>query len=97
MSFEEAAGISAIGVTAYVFLHTITHVQPGQKVFISGGGTGCGWMLIQLAKAAGAHVTASCSAARFEQLKSLGADVVRFHDTVASSLLFNTSPKALRL
>jgi alcohol dehydrogenase len=76
MPFEQAAGLSGLGVTAYTFLHLMAHVQAGQKIFINGGGTGCGCMLTQLAKAAGVHVTVSCSASKSEQLKKLGANVV---------------------
>ena len=69
---DEAASIPCAGLTAY---QTIApNVQPGDKVFLNGGSGGVGSFGIQIAKALGCHVTVSCSAAKAEQCKALGAD-----------------------
>lgn len=71
---DQAAGAPTAGLTAY---QTIApYVKPGDKVFINGGAGGVGLFGIQIAKALGCHVTVTCSAAKAEQCKSLGADEV---------------------
>ena len=66
------AGVAAI--TAYQSI--IPRVKPGHKIFINGGSGGTGVFGIQLAKAAGCHVTTSCSTGNVELCQSLGADRV---------------------
>ncbi|EAA30152.1 NAD(P)-binding protein [Neurospora crassa] len=69
---DEAASLPCAGLTAY---QTIApNVKPGDKVFLNGGSGGVGSFGIQIAKALGCHVTVSCSAAKAEQCKALGAD-----------------------
>ena len=51
-------------------------MRPGQRVLVNGAGGGSGSFAIQLAKAAGAHVTAVDNAHKLEHMRSLGADVV---------------------
>ncbi|KAK3399810.1 hypothetical protein B0T20DRAFT_169540 [Sordaria brevicollis] len=71
---DEAASIPCAGLTAY---QTIApYVKAGDKVFLNGGSGGVGSFGIQIAKALGCHVTVSCSAAKAEQCKALGADEI---------------------
>jgi NADPH:quinone reductase-like Zn-dependent oxidoreductase len=49
---------------------------PGDRLLINGAGGGSGTIALQLAKAAGAHVTAVDNASKIGWLKSLGADEV---------------------
>ncbi|HJV48843.1 MAG TPA: NAD(P)-dependent alcohol dehydrogenase, partial [Geothrix sp.] len=51
-------------------------LRPGQKVLINGAGGGVGTFALQIAKAAGAEVTAVDSAPKLEMLRALGADQV---------------------
>jgi len=51
-------------------------VKSGDRVFINGGSGGTGVFGIQIAKAVGCHVTASCSTGNVELCKGLGADEV---------------------
>ncbi len=49
-------------------------LKPGDTLLINGAGGGSGTMALQLAKAAGAHVTAVDNASKIAWLDSLGAD-----------------------
>ncbi|KAH8768414.1 reticulon-4-interacting protein 1, mitochondrial precursor [Diaporthe sp. PMI_573] len=71
---DNMASIGVVGLTSYQALQP--HVKEGSRVFINGGSGGTGVLSIQVAKALGCHVTASCSTANIELCKSLGADEV---------------------
>lgn len=73
ISFQEAAAIPYGGLLASHLLKKTT-IQKGDKVLIYGASGSIGTMAIQLAKHAGAHVTAVCSRRNFELVKSLGSD-----------------------
>ena len=75
MTFEEAASIP-FGATASMHFLRIANIQPGQKVLIYGASGALGTMAVQLAKNYGAELTAVCSTANVELMKSLGADHV---------------------
>ena len=68
------ATVGVAGLTAYQSI--IPHVKTGDKIFINGGSGGTGVFGIQFAKAAGCHVTTTCSTPNVELCKSLGADRV---------------------
>jgi NADPH:quinone reductase-like Zn-dependent oxidoreductase len=67
-----AGGVPVAAGTAFASI--IPYVSKGSRVFINGGSGGVGTYAIQIAKAAGAHVTVSCSARNVELCQSLGAD-----------------------
>lgn len=71
---DDVASIAVVGMTTYQGLKP--YAKAGDKVFINGGSGGTGVLAIQIAKALGYEVTASCSAANVELCKSLGADEV---------------------
>ncbi len=59
LSFEEAACLPVAWLTAYRMLFTRAQLLPGQRVLVQGAGGGVATAAIMLARAAGAHVTAS--------------------------------------
>ncbi len=74
MSFEEAAGIPLVGLTAYQSMFDAGNLQENQTVLILGGSGGVGSLGIQLAKARGATVIGVASEKNHAFMKELGAD-----------------------
>jgi NADPH:quinone reductase-like Zn-dependent oxidoreductase len=64
------------GLTALQGLRDHAGVQSGQRVVINGASGGVGTLAVMIAKALGAEVTAVCSMAKVEMVRSLGADRV---------------------
>lgn len=72
--FIEAAGLPLAGLTAWMALFDLGVLRPGQAVLIHAAAGGVGSLAVQLAKIAGARVTATCSATNRERVAGLGAD-----------------------
>lgn len=75
LTFEEAVSLPFGGVTALDFLRR-GDVKAGERVLVNGASGNVGSAVVQLAKHLGAHVTAVCSGANAELVRSLGADEV---------------------
>ncbi|MCU0433645.1 MAG: NAD(P)-dependent alcohol dehydrogenase [Bacteroidia bacterium] len=80
-TFDEAAAVLFGGQTALYFLQKAgLDKGRGKKVMIYGASGAVGAAAVQVAKYYGARVTAVCSAANRELVKSLGADEVICYD-----------------
>lgn len=75
LSFEQAAAIPEVFITAQDALFTRGRLQGGQTVLVHAGGSGVGTAAIQLAKRAGARVLATFgSEKKLHAAKALGLD-----------------------
>jgi NADPH:quinone reductase-like Zn-dependent oxidoreductase len=73
LTFEQAAAVPTAGVTALQGLRDKVLVQPGQHILINGASGGVGTFAVQLARAFGAEVTATCRTEKVETVRTLGA------------------------
>lgn len=110
LGLEEAAAIPVGGLTALHLLRK-AEIRPGETLLVNGAGGSIGTFAVQLAKRAGAEVTAVDRAEKLAMLRSIGADHVLDHtredvlargeaydvilDVVGSST-FASSERALR-
>src|SRR5438067_7482164 len=77
LSWEEAAALPLVTVTAWHMLVTRANVQPGEDVLIHAAGSGVGSIGIQVAKLRGARVIATASSdEKLAKARALGADEV---------------------
>ena len=75
LSWEEAASLPLVTVTAWHMLVTRAAVQPGEDVLIHAAGSGVGSIGIQIAKLRGARVIATAgSEEKLAKARALGAD-----------------------
>lgn len=74
MTYDDAACLPQAGAIALQGVHD--RVSAGDAVLINGGGGGSGMYAIQLAKLAGAEVTAVDNAEKLDFMRSLGANHV---------------------
>jgi len=80
LTFEEAAAIPLVFLTAWHMLFYRAHLQPAEDVLVIAAGSGVGSAAIQVAKAAGARVIATAgSEPKLAKAKELGADDVLLH------------------
>jgi NADPH2:quinone reductase len=76
------AAVALVGITAHLGLFRCANLQPGEIVFVNGGTGGVGSMVLQMARAAGAHViTTVGSAEKAAVCHQWGADLVLNYKT----------------
>ncbi|KJK58063.1 NADP-dependent oxidoreductase [Saccharothrix sp. ST-888] len=76
LSFEEAASLPLVALTAWQALTEQTQLRAGQRVLIHGGTGGVGSAAIQIAKHLGAEVVTTVGTDGVEQARGLGADQI---------------------
>ena len=82
LSHREAAALPLVGITAWTALIDKARIDSGQRVLIHGATGGVSHIAIQLAKARGAIVFATCSSDHKATIaKDLGADyTINYHE-----------------
>lgn len=76
LSHVEASALPVAGLTAWQGLVDLGGVTACDRVLVHGGGGGVGHVAVQIAKALGAHVTATASGSKREFVEGLGVDEV---------------------
>jgi NADPH:quinone reductase-like Zn-dependent oxidoreductase len=77
LSYEAAAGIPAVSLTAWFALYQLAHVQAGDTLLVHSAAGGVGSMLVQLGKLSGCRVIGVVGAAhKVAAVTALGADAV---------------------
>ncbi|MFI7011109.1 NADP-dependent oxidoreductase [Streptomyces sp. NPDC050145] len=72
----EAAALPLVSLTAWQALVDNADVRPGQRVLVHAAAGGVGHVAVQIAKARGAYVIGTASAAKHDFVRGLGADEV---------------------
>jgi NADPH:quinone reductase-like Zn-dependent oxidoreductase len=75
-TFEAAAAIPESACVALQAVHDHGAVEAGHRVAVVGAGGGVGCYAVQIAKAAGAHVTGVCGTRMLDDVRALGVDEV---------------------
>jgi NADPH:quinone reductase-like Zn-dependent oxidoreductase len=87
LSDTDVAALPMCLTTAVRGLRTEGRMKAGNRVLVNGASGGVGHLAVQVAKALGATVTATCSAANMDFVKGLGADeVIDYRATDVSKL-----------
>ncbi len=77
MSFEDAAAVPLVFLTAWSMLITKGQIQPGEDVLILGAGAGVGTAAVQIARMTGCRVWAAAgSRKKLDRLADLGAEIL---------------------
>ncbi|XP_042061091.1 reticulon-4-interacting protein 1, mitochondrial-like [Salvia splendens] len=74
ISHVEASAIPFAALTAWRALRSIARIKQGQRVLVVGGGGAVGFSAIQLAVAAGCHVSTTCGGESIEHILAAGAE-----------------------
>lgn len=89
LTHVEAAALPLAALTAWQALVDAAGVRPGERVLVHAAAGGVGHLAVQIAKARGAYVIGTASAAKHDLVRELGADEVvdyrtnRFEDAVS--------------
>lgn len=76
LGLVDTAALPLAGATALIALEDTAALKAGERVLIHGGAGGVGSLAVQIAKARGAWVAATCRRANMGFVSSLGADQV---------------------
>ncbi len=87
LTFREAAALPLVFLTAWEGLVDRANVHEGQKVLILGGSGGVGHVAVQIARARGAKVFATASAAKHDLVRQLGAVPIDYRSTAIAQIV----------
>jgi NADPH:quinone reductase len=77
VSFEDAAAMALVGITAHLGLFRDAQLKMGEKVFVYGGSGGVGSCVVQMARTVGAKVmTTAGNEDKIQICRKLGANLV---------------------
>ncbi len=82
LDWDQAAGLPLAGLTAYQLL-TRLDIRKGDTVLVHAAAGGVGALAVQIARALGARVIGTASAANHEFLRELGAEPVEYAGDLA--------------
>lgn len=80
LSMRQSASLPLNFITAWEGLVDRAKVRAGQKVLVHGGAGGVGHLAVQIAKAYGADVYATGSAAQQQYIESIGATFINYRE-----------------
>jgi NADPH:quinone reductase-like Zn-dependent oxidoreductase len=75
LSFVEAASLPMVYETAWMGLVDMARIRPGERLLVHGAAGGVGQAAVQLGRALGATVAATCSADALDRVREYGAHV----------------------
>ncbi|MGC0378300.1 NADP-dependent oxidoreductase [Streptomyces sp. SAI-229] len=83
LSFEEAAGLPLVGLTAYQVLHRVLEVKRGETLLVHAAAGGVGSIAVQLAAHLGARVIGTVSERNHDFVRGLGGEPVTYGEGLA--------------
>jgi NADPH:quinone reductase-like Zn-dependent oxidoreductase len=93
VALADSAALPTVGLTAWQALFEIAGFHSGQSILINGAGGAVGGYAVQLAKQAGAIVTATASERSAQRLRGYGADrIVDYIDYTTTPLAVDGAP-----
>ncbi|OBG22723.1 NADP-dependent oxidoreductase [Mycobacterium sp. 852002-51057_SCH5723018] len=93
VALADAAALPTAGLTAWQALFEVAGLKAGHTILINGAGGAVGGYAVQLAKEAGATVTATASARSVDRLRGYGADrIVGYIDYAAPPIAVAGQP-----
>jgi NADPH:quinone reductase-like Zn-dependent oxidoreductase len=93
VAVADAAALPTVGLTAWQALFEVAGLKAGQTILINGAGGAVGGYAVQLAKQAGAVVTATSSARSAARLRRYGADrIIDYIDFAATPIAVDGAP-----
>lgn len=109
LDHAQAAALPLVSLTSWQALVEYADLQPGQRVLIQATAGGVGHVAVQIAKARGAYVMGTASAAKHDFLRGLGVDepidyrtqdfaeIAKDVDVVFDTIGGETSTRSLRV
>ncbi|WP_030758626.1 NADP-dependent oxidoreductase [Streptomyces griseus] len=94
-SFEEAAGLPLVGLTAYQSLRTALSVRSGETVLVLAAAGGVGSAAVQIARHLGCRVLGAVRESGRERVEALGAEPVLFDEQTFAAQVRALAPRGV--